>query len=92
MNENLKKMLVVMSVAPIISDYLEDLKEEMPNIVKHSLKKSFNDTIKGFDSIYSNVFCGLTDEQKKEIADEVHNTNLGFKAWIDENFVFAQNS
>lgn len=87
MNENLKKMLVIMAVAPIISDYLEDLKEEKPNIVRHNLKKSFNDTIKGFDSIYSNVFSGLTDEQKKEIADEVHSTNIGFQNWIEENFI-----
>ena len=76
-----------MSVAPIISDYLEDLKTEMPNIVRHSLKKSFNDTIKGIESLYDNVFAGLDEQTRKEIADEVHNTNIGFEQWIDENFI-----
>lgn len=90
MNDNLKKMLVIMSVAPIISDYLEDLKIEMPNIVRHNIKKSFNDTIKGFESIYDNVFSGLDETTRKEIADEVHNTNMGFQQWINDNFVIEK--
>ena len=76
-----------MSVAPIINDYLEDLKTEMPNIVKHNIKKSFNDTIKGLESIYDNVFSGLDEKTRREIADEVHNTNLGFEQWIKDSFI-----
>jgi hypothetical protein len=90
MDENLKKMLVIMSVAPIISDYLEDLKIEMPNIVRHSLKKSFNETVKGIEHLYNMVFSGLNEQTKKEIAEEVHNTNIGFEQWIEENFVIKK--
>ena len=86
MDEKLKKMLVIMSVGPIVCDYLEDLKVEMPNIVKHGLKKSFNDTIKGVESMYDMVFSGLDEQTRKEIADEVHATNIGFEQWIEENF------
>lgn len=83
--ENQVKLLVLIGITPILSDYIEDLKYEAPKIVKQSLKKALNDSLAEFNKLNYKVFDGLV-EDRIEIADQVNNISILFEEWVQETF------
>jgi len=84
--ETQKKILVLLGTGMTISDYLEDLKDELPLLVRREHKKAFNDMIRSTKELYDRLLFGMDKQSKIELAEQLHNINVSFEDWINENF------
>ena len=62
--ETQEKILVLLGTGMTISDYLEDLKDELPLLVRREHKKAFNDMIRSTKSYTIDCFSEWINKVK----------------------------
>jgi hypothetical protein len=87
MNEtNQKKMAALLGVSNALINYMEDIRHEEPNLIRLSLKKAFNDTIRESEVLHAKIFVGLQGNDRHDVADQINKITLSFEEWVDNHF------
>jgi DNA-binding transcriptional regulator YdaS (Cro superfamily) len=87
MNEtNQKKMVALLGVSNALINYMEDIRHEEPHLIRLSLKKAFNDTIRESEVLHAKIFVGLQGTDRHDVADQINKITLSFEEWVDNHF------
>ena len=80
-------MVSLVSILPVLMDFMEDVKEVYPNVYNKKIKKSGNDFItevlKQSDQLYKRIELE-DDEELKQFYFQVDNFGIAFRNWLKE--------
>lgn len=83
------KILIAVSVLPLIGEFLEDLTFDNPNVFRHELKRSvkrLNDEIEKHHKVIFGVNI-KSEEYKREIAQQLVDIRASFfNEWVKNHF------
>jgi hypothetical protein len=84
---NEKKLASLVSILPVLMDFMEDVKDVYPKLYVKQIKKSGNDFIteilKQSDQLYDKMDIE-NDEELKEFLYQLENMGLAFRNWLKE--------
>lgn len=77
----------MVGILPVMMDFMEDIKDEYPNVYKRSVKKAGNDfaneVLKMSDSLYKKMEME-DDKELREFYDQVNTLGRVFYQWLKE--------
>jgi hypothetical protein len=83
MISNERKMAAVLGVLPVLMDYIEDIKEEYPNVYNKKVKKTGNDFTEELDKHLRLLFERVKGEDGViEFYDEIQSISTAFMQWL----------
>ena len=84
---NEKKLASLVSILPVLMDFMEDIKEVYPKLYNKSIKKAGNDFItevlKQSDQLYKKIDIEK-DEELNEFLYQLENMGLAFRNWLKD--------
>lgn len=81
-----QKMIFCISLVPLIRDYMEDLKDDFPNLCRQSFKKAINDFINEADKLGERVTNQKSYEDMEEVRkqyQEIYLVHMGITKEIE---------
>lgn len=80
-------MVSLVSILPVLMDFMEDIKDVYPAVYKKQIKKSGNDFIsevlKQSDQLYKKIDIE-NDEELKQFYFQVDNFGIAFRNWLKD--------
>lgn len=84
---NEKKLASLVSILPVLMDFMEDIKEVYPKLYNKSIKKAGNDFInellKQTDQLYEKMDIE-NDKELREFLYQLENMGLAFRNWLKD--------
>ena len=84
---NEKKLASLVSILPVLMDFMEDIKEVYPKLYNKSIKKAGNDFInellKQSDQLYAKMDIE-NDKDLREFLYQLENMGLAFRNWLKD--------
>ena len=86
--ENQIKVVVLLGVTNTLIQYIEDITMDHPNLIRHELKRSLNNSISEIEKQHERIFMGLDGKNRTDVAEQINEITIGFDKWVKENFNF----
>ena len=84
---NEKKLASVVSILPVLMDFMEDIKDVYPKLYVKQIKKAGNDfseeVLKQGDSLYKKMDIE-NDKELKAFLYQLENMGLAFRNWLKD--------
>ena len=82
-----KQLAALVGILPVMMDFMEDIKDEYPNVYKRSVKKAGNDfaneVLKMSDGLYKKMDME-DDKELREFYDQVNTLGVVIYQWLKE--------
>lgn len=85
MISNEKKMAALISLLPVMMDFMEDIQEAYPKVYNKGVKKAGNDFIKEVERMADQLYRkmdGENDQELREFYNDIQNMALAFRQWL----------
>jgi hypothetical protein len=82
---NEKKMAALVSILPVMMDYMEDIKEIYPKVYSKRVKMFGNDFIKEVERNSDNLYRQIAGEDDKELMafyQQINDLGVAFNDWL----------
>jgi len=80
-------MVSLVSILPVLMDFMEDIREVYPNVYNKQIKKSGNnfitEVLKKSDQLYKKIELE-DDEELKQFYFQVDNFGIAFRNWLKD--------
>ena len=86
--ENQIKVVVLLGVTNTLIQYIEDITMDHPDLIRHELKRSLNNSILEIEKQHDRIFMGLDKKNRIDVAEQINGITIGFDKWVKENFNF----
>ena len=84
MMSNERKAAILLGVLPVIMDYMEDIKEELPRIYSKKVKKTGNDFNEELDKHMRMLFDGVKGmDGHIDFYDQIQDISTSFMQWAN---------
>lgn len=85
--EEQRMISVIIGTGLTINSYLEHLIDNAPGIVRHDLKKAYNDTVRLSEELHARMFVGKEKNLRYEMSQRMVDISKSFEKWIDDTFI-----
>jgi archaellum component FlaC len=86
MISNEKKLAAVIGVLPVMMDFMEDIRDQYPNVYDKRIKKSGNDFIEAVEKSINHLYKKMDHEYEKDVHEfyyELVNMGNHFRQWLE---------
>lgn len=80
-----KKLAALVSILPVMMDFMEDIKDGAPQLYNRRIKKAGNDFIDEVEKDMVQLYRKIKDDGDEglmEFYNNVHNMGLAFRQWL----------